>query len=1353
MDNNNTYIQKKFKSFYIICLLCFIFIVNSYYLNQKRNTDKEKKGKTSFTIFEKRFLEGINNTETKEEKYIDINQVCSRGSKNLNSYYKSGSISELDIDDEPIKYQDKDNELNKAIIFLLRKYFDFDNENANNLIKNGKSDKDNFLIILNNYIPMLIFFCFGLISIFGWIICIVCFCCDCCCCCYCKKAKCFLPIYVFTFLFYILIIITSIIGLIRTNKIFNGLADIECSFLKIFDQFIIGETKDVFPKWIGIDKIIDIFEGLKINILNFDINTIIDLSEKKDKISLKRNEFSKYINNFDNFFYNKGIYHNNYTISFNNLNSLAQYKYNYVLDMIKFIGHKNELENFYPNNTFLYEWKKEYSFLSEQADIYINNTKENYDYIIKEKSRIIESINKTEEALDKLKIPFNKIKDRISEEIVDYSKKIDKYGKIIIKTILISLIIIIIFLAVLISSLNFFFLDCCICRFLYKIGVHFLWNILALMMILTLTFGSIFSLFGKLGEKGISILSFIVSEENIWDENSLFLHWLDNNDTKKYLNICIHGNGNLENEFNSGNILNSIKNISDILNNVNDINKILNEIKETKPTYNRIQKMIINRTQYLTSEFGLLSVDNYIKGETNITLKNILEKFNSKIAEIHKYEIWDINGDKTKICDKNKDFLNMENNKFHPLTCKPIDRDWINNDSTDIIIKDYAILISAIVDLVQNLNNENSDTFKNKLDKLNIHYNNYLDSYINILNFLEKSITNLIGEIKKEVGKEQIFSFMDGKFIRINIKIILKYLKKNLGKDLFTLGIIFIIIGISLILSISSTILLNIIIKINRQISFENERQKFERYCSQKKCEFADDNISFRSSPHEKPAKVNTKYSESEEINQLKKEKNEKWVKLQKEKSEKEKKPKLIGKNMEKSNGKKKEKINEEKKKKLEEEEKIKSEDKKRKKSKVKIKELEEEKLKDITKIKEVLENQKKLREKEKKKSLNERDKNEKINEVLEDMCIYGNITKKLIKEEKKKNPEKFISTNQALKLEKTDQSLFALGLISQDLESMGIETAIENSSNSKDITEEGLTSLQFLMNGMLGKKKYDLHFEFGKKRNEELLNNKKEYEKFKKNLKLKLSKDYDIPTDKIIVTFPQKGSYHVQVIFQSDEFNNLDIDEFKSKFKNDPEFKELSNLKDIHSDMILGGCKLSKDLLDPKGNRNDGWAIGEKRGGKPYDPPLGYIGIGLKVLNKYDSGNNAWIGMKNIPGEWCVAYHGIGRNKPLDIVKQITGIIAKTQLKQGKGQVHKNHEDQFHPGKKVGEGVYCTPNIKIAADKFSGLSEINGIKYKTVLMVRVKPEAIRQCKCADYWVVNGTTDEIRPYRILYKKC
>ena len=406
-----------------------------------------------------------------------------------------------------------------------------------------------------------------------------------------------------------------------------------------------------------------------------------------------------------------------------------------------------------------------------------------------------------------------------------------------------------------------------------------------------------------------------------------------------------------------------------------------------------------------------------------------------------------------------------------------------------------------------------------------------------------------------------------------------------------------------------------------------------------------------------------------------------------------------------------------------------------------------------------LLEKQKKLRTEkicENSEKQEENIKNEKINQILEDMCIYGNITKKEIKEEKKKNPEKFIETSEALKLENEDPNLFALGLISQNLENLGIETAIDKSD--EDISDEGLTSIQFISNGMIGKKKYDLHFEFEEKRNEELLNNEEEYEKFKNNLKLKLSKDYNIPINQIIVTFPQRGSFHVQVIFQSNEFNDLDINEFKNKFKNDPKFEELSNLKEIHTDVIMGGCKLTKAQLDPNGNRIENWAIGENRGGKPYDPPLGWTGIGLNVINKY--GDSTWIGMDNSPGEWCVAYHGVGNGQSSENVKKVTGIISNTTFKPGQAQSHEDCPDQYHPGKLVGRGVYCTPTIETASEQYAGISEINGIKYKTVIMVRVKPDAIRHCdQCLaskapyNYWVVNGTTDEIRPYRILYKKC
>ena len=423
----------------------------------------------------------------------------------------------------------------------------------------------------------------------------------------------------------------------------------------------------------------------------------------------------------------------------------------------------------------------------------------------------------------------------------------------------------------------------------------------------------------------------------------------------------------------------------------------------------------------------------------------------------------------------------------------------------------------------------------------------------------------------------------------------------------------------------------------------------------------------------------------------------------------------------------------------------------------LKEKEENEEKERLIKIKKEMLEKEKKERQKKDDNNSNlisgeikqEKIKNQKMNKLLENMCIYGSITKEEIKEEKKNNPEKFIETSEALQLENDDPDLFALGLLSTNLESIGIETAIEKDEGNSDEQDAGTTCLQFIVNGLAQKKKYDLHFELGQERNKELLNDENEFEKFKNDLKRKLSKDFHISEDKIIVTFPQKGSFRVQVIFQSEEFNDLDLDEFKENFQNDEEFKELANLKDIHSDVIMGGCKLSKNQLDPAGNRVEGWGEGELRGGKPYNPPLGWIGLGLKVLDKYE--NNEWIGSDNNDGEWCVAYHGVARDLESNKVKDITGKIYKGGFKKGAIQVHTECDDRYNPGNKVGEGVYCTPNIETAAE-YCGVSEINGKSYQTVLMIRVKPGAIRQCQCFDdYWVVNGTTDEIRPYRILYK--
>ena len=105
-------------------------------------------------------------------------------------------------------------------------------------------------------------------------------------------------------------------------------------------------------------------------------------------------------------------------------------------------------------------------------------------------------------------------------------------------------------------------------------------------------------------------------------------------------------------------------------------------------------------------------------------------------------------------------------------------------------------------------------------------------------------------------------------------------------------------------------------------------------------------------------------------------------------------------------------------------------------------------------------------------------------------------------------------------------------------------------------------------------------------------------------------------------------------------------------------------------------------------------------------------------------------------------------------MIFQTLGFILKSSFKPGFCQMHKNWEDIFHYGQKVGEGIYFTPDIKLT-ENYSWKVVINGDSYKVALMVRVKPDKIRVCSCENkaYWVLNGNCDEVRPYRILFKKC
>ena len=215
------------------------------------------------------------------------------------------------------------------------------------------------------------------------------------------------------------------------------------------------------------------------------------------------------------------------------------------------------------------------------------------------------------------------------------------------------------------------------------------------------------------------------------------------------------------------------------------------------------------------------------------------------------------------------------------------------------------------------------------------------------------------------------------------------------------------------------------------------------------------------------------------------------------------------------------------------------------------------------------------------------------IKDSLESMCIIGNVIYENILEEKEKNPEKFIPINEAIKCKKKDP-FFCLGLLAQNLEEQGIMTVIEKEElKTEEEKDLSISILDFIANGMINKTKFDLHFDFGEERNEQLLFNEYEQKKFKDLIVEKISKKFIISKENLILTNPQRGSFKIS-LFQMEDFNKLSLKQLKSLFKMDP---TLCKIKQIKEDLIFKACKLTKNMLDAKGNRNTGWGIGEKRG------------------------------------------------------------------------------------------------------------------------------------------------------------
>ena len=794
----------KYYHFIILsCVLCVIFIINSNHVNKERFLKKYNQVKNG--IYEN--IKTLRNLQDSSINYS--NKVCSKASDDLIEYYKTGDPSKIDIDSNEITYENKNEPYMEYLIAIVKNIGNDDNDSGGNSLQKSATDYG------MRFIPMMIFLSFGLLGIFGWIICCFCACCNCCCCCCCKKPQCKKVCFIFTYAFYAGVVGVSIFGLAVTSKAFRGLNDTGCSFLKFFEQILDGEIEqNKSPRWSGANKIKNLLLELEKFISESDTNAHNNIAQSFENLYNKESYFLNYMRTSSNDLYNNL---NDYSKEYTNFQNFANDQY--ILDIIYSYGNFSGTS--FPNDSILYQWDKEYHLVSDNAMSYLIIANDSFDYILNNKvSDVKDQLDRSASKINKIIKPFEDLNEDLGKIFDELSQYGDNYGKMSLHSIFTVLMVININLAGFILLICFCSMkqctSCCCCRCLLKCVTHLSWNILALMMICSFLFGSLLGIIGMIGGDMMSLVSYILSKENFNNEK-LFIDKFD--EVAEYLKIFIHGDGDISTSLDLGNSLNSFNNISHIQENIRTIRENFSNIISECRVYNDTINWLNSEKEYETDIYLIPSKKLEDQSRENISYHNFLEKINEKFQDTTQKFSWNFTNHGNECGSSSSD-----RTVFDPKSCPPLK--IINDLALDNVeLKQYAEILNDTDTFIRNANSLKEGSFLQILNNLTYFYLEYLSQFNLTLIVFDDIIENLMSRISQYIGNENnIFSILNGKFTQINVKIILKCLKDALGKNIFSIGLSLNIVGCALILSISSTLILLAIIneELNQHIKTEN---------------------------------------------------------------------------------------------------------------------------------------------------------------------------------------------------------------------------------------------------------------------------------------------------------------------------------------------------------------------------------------------------------------------------------------------------------------------------------------------------------------------------------------------------
>lgn len=625
-------------------------------------------------------------------------------------------------------------------------------------------------LLIALFAKYIVFLAFALVTIIFWIGYCVC-CCKPCLCCKGSKEESKLGVRNIFFILFIIsffgVIVVCIIGFVFSGRISEKIDSAQCSLLKFYLDIKDGEVKSTTPKWVGIENILQKFQGVEKSLDNVKAN-----SNSIQDTSYVSNDRSAY----------QSILSNSY-------NTASTKRVRSPLPSGNQQFSPGFIENYGPVSTS----NSTTGLLIQEFDLLIVGSSKMMTELKSDSLAISNNIDAAKVVLQSSMNQLRPLSQSITKLDEDYISKIVDFRKN--STNSLNQTFIGLFASLIILAFIFFvFVSMFICfeiKFAKYIS-HIVWNLITLITIPIFIIGAVFGLLGTAFSFIGPILEVLFSKEGL---NKIFTN---STSTIDIIDTCVNKNGDLTNVVAGSSGL--ITNLNNLISYGLQLDQVSNNLTSAdgSPLVKVFQK-------YYTDVDKNIALDTSTSSESaksalfELSLyTDYTEKSNSKQASCssNTYDFYvssdDSCPDSYKLIQSSsstenigsKSCLNIRNWSSNLASSRYSDRpkcDSLNIQQTVsnyvTSITNYATDASGVLTYLQSEMNTINSSFKSSSNKIKDAINNAKNLY-----------SQTIDIVRNEVGSNgKLFDIINCSFIGSNMAIIVDIFQ-NSGKDVVQIG-------------------------------------------------------------------------------------------------------------------------------------------------------------------------------------------------------------------------------------------------------------------------------------------------------------------------------------------------------------------------------------------------------------------------------------------------------------------------------------------------------------------------------------------------------------------------------------